>query len=91
MKLNGKVTYTHDDRDYRVVFSIYPGHPGTRYRRNGDPGDPPEPAELNIVRVTAVETEEDVTATIGPVLECDDNFAELAWATCEDANSPEER
>lgn len=32
-------------QDLRVTWHYDPGHPGTMYRRNGDPGDPPEPAE----------------------------------------------
>ena len=31
------------------VVRVTPGHPGTRYARNGDPGDPPEPDEHEVV------------------------------------------
>lgn len=42
-----------DDCDLLVVEArVWPGTPGTLYRRNGDPGDPPEPAEVEVLSVT---------------------------------------
>ena len=34
------------------VVRVTPGHPGTRYARNGDPGDPPEPDEFEVVEAS---------------------------------------
>jgi len=34
-----------------ILVSYYPGHPGSFYKRNGDPGDPPEPPEADLLEV----------------------------------------
>lgn len=43
--------YDDEDRELIVTGDYSPYHPGTMYRRNGDPGDPPEPAEFSISQV----------------------------------------
>lgn len=51
-----RVTRTLDlgvlgERDCQIDFHYRQGHPGSWYRRNGDPGDPPEPDEVEVVGV----------------------------------------
>ena len=48
MKHTGMVSLHRDEGIYLASFTFYPGHPGTWYRRNGDPGDPPEPDEIEL-------------------------------------------
>ena len=80
--------WTIDDEDCTVEFRYYPGHPGSWYRRNGDPGDPPEPDELEVVKVTFDFC--DVTDDWAEKLEEDDNFREHAMEIYAESQMPEE-
>lgn len=75
------------ERDCQVQFKYWPGHPGTWYRRNGDPGDPPEPAEVEVTSVTVDGW--DITELAAEYLSESDDFMEAAWAVYESMNSPE--
>lgn len=60
MKRTGTVTLHRDEGTYVAAFTHYPGHPGSWYRRNGDPGDPPEPDEIEYssIKINGVEIED---------------------------------
>lgn len=59
-----------------VEFRYCPGHPGTWYRRNGDPGDPPEPDEVDVVSVRWMGV--DLTEQLAKFLSENDTFREMA-------------
>lgn len=46
------IPWTINDQDIKVTVKYHPGHPGSWYKKNGDPGDPPEDAEIEILSVT---------------------------------------
>lgn len=71
----------HGELDCVVEFKCYPGHPGTWYRRNGDPGDPPEPAEIEVIRVT--HNGNDYTDLCADSLADSDLFRDAAWEVYE--------
>ena len=82
-----EIKYTlPDDSECSVEFRCYPGHPGSWYRRNGDPGDPPEPAELEIISVKRGGA--DITDEYAEFLSESDSFAEVAWAEYEAKTAP---
>ena len=80
--------WTIDDEDCTVDFRYHPGHPGTWYRRNGDPGDPPEPDEVEIVKI--VRGFEDVTGEFADELSENDNFLERATEIYAESQLPED-
>lgn len=43
-----------------VEANYYPGSPGSMYRANGDPGDPPEDDEVEVTKVTRLDTGEEL-------------------------------
>jgi hypothetical protein len=50
MKARTCLVWIGDD-EYTVTFEAHRGHPGSWYKRNGDPGDPPEDDELEITSI----------------------------------------
>lgn len=64
------------EKECSVVAKYYKGHPGTWYRRNGDPGDPPEPDEVEVISVRCDEV--DITDLAAEYLSENDSFLEAA-------------
>ena len=85
-----RTTWTLDDEDCTVEFRYYPGHPGSWYRRNGDPGDPPEPDELEVISIIRKKDGADITEDCGESLSENDNFREHATEIYAESLMPEE-
>jgi len=67
-----------------ISFTYSPGHPGSWYRRNGDPGDPPDPAEADVVKVMCDGV--DITALAADAISDHPAFEEAAAEAYNDAN-----
>lgn len=82
--------YTHHfevgEKEVAVTFEFnyYPGHPGSMYRRNGDPGDPPEPADIDVLsyaRNDGEKIDESFDEVIQKWLSSDDSWEKMGEAT----------
>lgn len=76
-----RVTKTLDlgvlgERECQIDFHYRQGHPGSWYRRNGDPGDPPEPDEVEVVGIYTEGS--DLFEFCARYLEGNDSFLEAA-------------
>ena len=69
------------------VVRVTPGHPGTRYARNGDPGDPPEPDEHEVVSAWfySVYGKKEMIAAGLPIAAVLRNWDEMIYEAASDA------
>ncbi len=76
------------ERECAFTVNYYPGHPGSWYKRNGDPGDPPEPDDFEVIG--AVCDGINIADLVSDYLQESDNFREAVAEAYEIATYPEE-